>query len=203
MRVQCTSQSPDLTAIRIEEHGPANCAIFTKRKIDWEAGKGFNGGSMRDSPNDPLKKYLRAIDIHTGRIAWELPQLGPGTTRGGVLATATGILFFCADGNEFAAIRLRNGQAAMAFPGEPFLARVADDLRFRWEAARCGGVRFEYSRLHAAGLSRLREGLGGDSAICHPAPGAQRLPLRLFQTPWRVTFAALSTGASYFLNTTS
>jgi hypothetical protein len=47
----------------------------------------------------------------------------------------------------------------MAFPGEPFLARVADDIRFRREAARRSGVRFEYSRLHAAGLSRLREDL--------------------------------------------
>jgi alcohol dehydrogenase (cytochrome c) len=97
-----------------------SCAIFTKREIVWEAGKGFNGGSTRDSPDDPPKKYLRAIDIHTGRIAWELPQFGPGTTRGGVLATASGILFFCADGNEFAAIDSATGKLLWRFQANHF-----------------------------------------------------------------------------------
>jgi len=52
---------------------------------------------------DPSRKYLRAIDVRTGRIAWELPQDGPATRRGGVPATAAGLLFFCADSNESAA----------------------------------------------------------------------------------------------------
>jgi alcohol dehydrogenase (cytochrome c) len=97
-----------------------SCAIFKKRETQWEAGKGFNGGSTRDSPDDPPKKYLRAIDIHTGRIAWELPQFGPGTTRGGVLATASGILFFCADGNEFAAMDSATGKLLWRFQANHF-----------------------------------------------------------------------------------
>ena len=80
-----------------------SCAIFSKRAIEWEAGKGFGGGSTRESPDDPPGKFLRAIDVRTGSIAWELPQNGPATTRGGVLATAGGLVFFCADSNEFAA----------------------------------------------------------------------------------------------------
>jgi alcohol dehydrogenase (cytochrome c) len=80
-----------------------SCAIFSKRETPWEAGKGFSGGTSRQSPDDRPQKFLRAIDIRSGRIAWELPEIGPGTTRGGVLATASGLVFFCADGDEFAA----------------------------------------------------------------------------------------------------
>jgi len=97
-----------------------SCAIFTKRDTPWEAGKGFGGGGTRDSMDDPLKKYLRAIDIHTGKIAWELPQSGPGTTRGGVLATATGLVFFCADGSEFAAADSATGKLLWSFPANHF-----------------------------------------------------------------------------------
>ena len=97
-----------------------SCAIFSKRETQWEAGKGFSGGSTRDSREDPPKKYLRAIDIRTGRIAWELPETGPGTTRGGVLATATGLLFFCADGDEFAAADSQTGKLLWHFPANHF-----------------------------------------------------------------------------------
>ncbi len=97
-----------------------SCAIFTKRDVEWEAGKGFGGGGTRDSPDDPPKKYLRAIDVRTGRIAWELPQSGPATTRGGVLATAAGLLFFCADSNEFAAADSATGKLLWRFPANHF-----------------------------------------------------------------------------------
>jgi alcohol dehydrogenase (cytochrome c) len=97
-----------------------SCAIFTKRDTPWEAGKGFGGGGTRESPGDAPKKYLRAIDIHTGKIAWELPQLGPATTRGGVLATITGLVFFCADGNEFAAVDSATGKLLWSFPANHF-----------------------------------------------------------------------------------
>jgi alcohol dehydrogenase (cytochrome c) len=97
-----------------------SCAIFSKRETPWEAGKGFGGGSTRESPDDPPKKYLRAIDIHSGGIAWELPQTGPATTRGGVLATASGIVFFCADGNEFAAADSATGKLLWHFQANHF-----------------------------------------------------------------------------------
>ena len=61
--------------------------------MEWEAGKGFNGGTTRQAPDDTPQKFLRAIDIHTGKIVWELSQTGPGSTRGGTLSTASGLIF--------------------------------------------------------------------------------------------------------------
>lgn len=97
-----------------------SCAVFSKRDTEWEAGKGFGGGGTRDTPEDPPKKYLRALDLRTGRIAWQLPEFGPGTTRGGVLSTAGGITFFCADGSEFAAVDSATGKLLWHFPANHF-----------------------------------------------------------------------------------
>jgi alcohol dehydrogenase (cytochrome c) len=97
-----------------------SCAVFSKRDTEWEAGKGFGGGGTRDTVEDPPKKYLRALDVRTGHIAWELPEIGPGTTRGGVLATAGGILFFCADDSEFAAVDSATGKLLWRFPANHF-----------------------------------------------------------------------------------
>ncbi len=97
-----------------------SCAIFTKRESEWKAGSGFNGGSTRDSPDDVPQKLLRAIDIHTGKIAWESPEVGPGTTRGGTLATATGLVFYCADSNAFAAADSSTGKLLWHFQANHF-----------------------------------------------------------------------------------
>jgi alcohol dehydrogenase (cytochrome c) len=97
-----------------------SCGIFSKREVKWEAGRGFNGGASRESPDDRPQKFLRAIDIQTGEIAWELPEPGPGTTRGGVLATAGGLVFFCADSDAFMAVDAKSGKPLWHFQANHF-----------------------------------------------------------------------------------
>jgi alcohol dehydrogenase (cytochrome c) len=97
-----------------------SCAIFFKGESKWEAGKGFNGGTTREAPGDKPQKILRAIDIRTGKMGWELPEIGPGTTRGGTLATAGGVVFFCADGDEFMAVEASSGKPLWHFPANHF-----------------------------------------------------------------------------------
>ena len=60
----------------------------------WEAGQSFYGGAARGVPGEIDQKFLRAIDLQTGKIAWELPQVGAGHSGGGVLSTAGGLIFF-------------------------------------------------------------------------------------------------------------
>ena len=97
-----------------------SCGIFVKRPATWESGKGYNGGTTRQAPDDVPQKFLRAIDIQTGKIAWELPEPGPGTTRGGTLTTASGLVFFCSDSSEFAAADAANGKLLWRFPVNHF-----------------------------------------------------------------------------------
>ncbi len=68
-------------------------------------------GSMAARAARP-ERYLRAIDIDSGRIAWQIPQMGPVIlkTWSGVLATASGIVFYSDPNGAFVALDERKGK---------------------------------------------------------------------------------------------
>jgi alcohol dehydrogenase (cytochrome c) len=86
------------------------CNIFTKRPAEWQAGRGYGGGTSSIAPGESGQKVLRAIDIKTGNVTWELPEPGPGSQRGGTLATASGLLFFPDDSDGFMAVDAAHGR---------------------------------------------------------------------------------------------
>ncbi|MDQ6699214.1 MAG: PQQ-binding-like beta-propeller repeat protein [Acidobacteriota bacterium] len=92
------------------------CDIYTKGPALWEPGKSYYGGDTRKVPDEEGKKYLKAIDIQSGRIAWEMPQEGRANTWGGVLSTAGGVLLFGEDGGAFAAADAKSGKILWRFP---------------------------------------------------------------------------------------
>jgi len=69
-------------------------------------------------PEEPGKKYLRALDIETGRVVWEIPQIGPteGKRMAGVLGTAGGVLFYGDPSGDFVAVDARDGKTLWHFP---------------------------------------------------------------------------------------
>jgi len=91
------------------------CSIVTKRPADWQAGRGFTGGNARIATDVQHVKVLRAIDIQTGKIAWELPQVGSGTSYGGTMATASGLVFFGEDSGAFEAVNAADGKPLWQF----------------------------------------------------------------------------------------
>jgi alcohol dehydrogenase (cytochrome c) len=100
------------------------CDVFRKIDVPWQAGKGYMGGSSRQAPGEPAQKILRAIDIATGKIAWELPEAGPGASWGGTLSTAGGIVIFAEESGALA--------AADAVTGAPLWRFQANQL---WKAS--------------------------------------------------------------------
>ena len=61
------------------------CGIVTKTPTTWEAGKGFMGGSFRTAVDEPpTERVLRALDVQTGRIVWEVAAGGGRQCRGAV-----------------------------------------------------------------------------------------------------------------------
>jgi alcohol dehydrogenase (cytochrome c) len=67
---------------------------------------------------EPAKKYLRAINIETGEIVWEIPEIGPadGKRLAGVLGTAGGILIYGDPSGEFLAVDERDGKTLWRLP---------------------------------------------------------------------------------------
>jgi len=91
-----------------------SCSIYTKSPEWWQQGQSFYGGGTKRVSESP-EKSLRAIDIQTGKIAWEMPQVGPGNSAGGVLSTAGGIVVFGDDSGGLAAADAKTGKALWHF----------------------------------------------------------------------------------------
>ena len=93
------------------------CSIYTKSdQGEWESGKTYLGGSQKTATEPKPQRLLRAIDIRTGAIAWELPQQGAGNSWGGTLTTATGLVFLGEDSGAFLAVDATNGTPLWNFP---------------------------------------------------------------------------------------
>jgi len=85
-----------------------DCSTYRQAK---QGGFGF-----LDDPRDPAMKYLRALNIETGKIAWEVPQVGPVEHNySGVLATSSGLVFYGESSGAFAAVDAKNGKTLWHF----------------------------------------------------------------------------------------
>jgi alcohol dehydrogenase (cytochrome c) len=91
------------------------CTVYKKAPDEWKAGESFYGGNTRNVPGERGKKALRAINLATGELAWEIPQTGPANSWGGVLSTAAGLIFYCEDSGAFAAVDARTSKTLWRF----------------------------------------------------------------------------------------
>jgi PQQ-dependent dehydrogenase (methanol/ethanol family) len=74
---------------------------------------GYEG--YRD-PSDPGTRSLRALDIHTGKIVWEVPQVdSPEADYSGILSTAGGLVFYGESSGNFAAVDAKTGKTLWHF----------------------------------------------------------------------------------------
>jgi PQQ-dependent dehydrogenase (methanol/ethanol family) len=75
-------------------------------------------GKPTGYPDQTGQRFLRAVNIDTGEIAWEVPQ--PGAARAktwsGVLATAGGLIFYGQPNGGFTAADDRTGKTLWQFP---------------------------------------------------------------------------------------
>jgi PQQ-dependent dehydrogenase (methanol/ethanol family) len=67
---------------------------------------------------EPATRYLRALDIETGKIVWEIQQAGPadGKRDAGVLGTAAGLVFYGDASGHFVAVDERDGKPLWRVP---------------------------------------------------------------------------------------
>ena len=81
-----------------------------------EGGRGMaarpqlDGGATRLADGAPNRKYIRALDIRTGRTAWSYAQSGEARTFSGVLSTDGDLVFFGENSGAFAALDARSGE---------------------------------------------------------------------------------------------
>ena len=71
-----------------------SCSIYSKSAEWWVQGQSFYGGDTRRSPADVSAKFLRALDVQTGKVVWEIADLAGGILASGVMSTAGGLVFY-------------------------------------------------------------------------------------------------------------
>jgi alcohol dehydrogenase (cytochrome c) len=95
------------------------CSVYSKRDPGtWTVGREYLGGTQRRAPSTPEatpQRILRAIDIQTGKVTWELPQQKTADTWGGTLATATGLVIFGEEGGALMAADAKTGKPLWSF----------------------------------------------------------------------------------------
>jgi alcohol dehydrogenase (cytochrome c) len=91
------------------------CSVYTKTPMEWQAGKSYYGGATTRVSDEVGQKVLRALDVRTGTVAWELPQTGPANSWGGTLTTAGGLVFFGEDSGALMAVDAANGAPLWQF----------------------------------------------------------------------------------------
>jgi alcohol dehydrogenase (cytochrome c) len=93
------------------------CNVFSKNHGEWQAGKSYMGGTARPAPGESFEKYLRAIDIQTGEVKWEVPQVTTAqTASAGAMSTAGGVVFYGENSGSFMAVDATDGKILWSFP---------------------------------------------------------------------------------------
>jgi len=75
-------------------------------------------GKPTGYPDQTGQRFLRAVNIDTGAIAWEIAQPGPARAKtwSGVLATAGGLVFYGMPNGGFQAVNEKSGEGLWHFP---------------------------------------------------------------------------------------
>jgi alcohol dehydrogenase (cytochrome c) len=93
-----------------------SCSIYSKKDEEWEAGKSFyGGGTRRSAPDGGGGKFLKALDLQTGKVVWEIPDPSGGILQSGLMATAGDLVFYGDSSGAFVAASARDGKLLWHF----------------------------------------------------------------------------------------
>ena len=92
------------------------CSVYTKRDPGaWAGGQANTWAGRNGAAPEKPQRILKAIDLQTGKVVWELPQPGPAESWGGTLATATGLVIFGEEGGALMAADATTGKPLWSF----------------------------------------------------------------------------------------
>ncbi len=97
-----------------------DCSVFKVHTEDFDEGKAYYSTGAAHRPDENAKKFLLAFDFNKGTFAWRNPQVGNAHSFSGVMSTATGLVAFGNDSNEFEIVDGVTGKSLWYFNvGQP------------------------------------------------------------------------------------
>ena len=94
----------------------SNRATPTRRRRGMAARPQLDGRRTRLADGAPNQKFIRALDVQTGRTVWSYAQSGEARTFSGVLSTDGDVVFFGENSGSFAALDAENGEPLWHVP---------------------------------------------------------------------------------------
>ena len=89
---------------------------YTYQPAEYAPGKSWFGGAMQVIPDEAQWGSVTAVDVHTGRIRWQVKTNEPMV--GGVLATAGGLVFAGEGNGKFNAYHAETGAVVWQYQAE-------------------------------------------------------------------------------------
>jgi len=100
-----------------------NCNLYFTKPKPFTLGETYYGTGTRLPPDEQSKKILLALSATDGKEVWRYPQAGRGSSWGGTLTTAGGLVFLGDDANSFEAVDAETGRPLWHFnTGQSFSA---------------------------------------------------------------------------------
>ena len=105
------------------------CAVYRKNSDWFEPGKSFYGGTTKPATIEGGGKFLRALDLRTGKLVWEIPKIGGGVDSAGLMSTAGGLVFYGDNaGGAVIAVDAKTGKRSVALRHAGRLEVESDDV---------------------------------------------------------------------------
>ena len=92
-----------------------SCSIYSRKPAGFEEGKEYYSTGTRRDPSEKSSQVLLAFDPQTRSFVWRYPQSGDSYGFGGVMSTASGLVFFCDNQGFFEAADARTGKSLWHF----------------------------------------------------------------------------------------
>jgi alcohol dehydrogenase (cytochrome c) len=91
------------------------CSLFVAEPSEYKEGATYYSTGTKKIPTEGQQKVLLAYTIPDGTLAWRTAQVGQGTSWGGTMTTAGGLVFFGDDSGSIAAVDARSGHPLWEF----------------------------------------------------------------------------------------
>jgi alcohol dehydrogenase (cytochrome c) len=92
-----------------------NCSTYFRKPEGFAEGSDYYSTGTTHDLNDRGKKVLLAFDLDKDRFTWRYPQEGDSHSWGGVMTTASGLVFFADDAECFEAVVAKTGKSLWHF----------------------------------------------------------------------------------------
>jgi len=92
-----------------------DCGTSFLKPEPFAEGRGYYATGVKRARGEKKEKILLAYNLDTRAFEWRYPQIGEGSSSGGTMTTAGGLVFFADEAESFEAVDGRTGEQLWHF----------------------------------------------------------------------------------------